>query len=263
MKKIINKLLLTAVVLMSGCTSLPKETVELSEVTGYQITALHESHIGFIELYYGKLREDINDFIDEKWTPLFLSKAINNLAFRADLDAAYLTSNIKASDISITWRGKEIKDPQKSIVLQGVETAVTDEKAKLGDTLLEWSEEAQYQINKKRHELLKPVNEQEKMVISEINGAFFDLQRSQAAIKGYLASAVDLREKSNEILQKLGALERVGNVMNAITDANEKVSTILGAKDGAQKALKDFLIQIEASSDNIMNAANKKIEGEK
>jgi len=265
MKKAINIVLLIATFILTGCISLPKETVELSEVTGQQISELHKSHLRFVELYYEKLRDDINNFIDQRWAPLFLSKAVNNEEFRTDLDASYITSNIKANDISITWKGTALKEPQKSVVLEGVEKAVTDEKSKLGQILLGWSEEAQSQIIKKRKELLKPINEQEKLVVNEINSAFLDLQRSHAAIKGYLASAVDLKETNDQVLQKLGALEKVENVMNTVTDVNDKLNTILQAKDGVDKALQDFVEQLKASQDIIKKAVgnNNKSEEEK
>jgi hypothetical protein len=251
MKKSI--ILFAAVILMmlSGCASVPKETVELSEVVGHQISELHKSHIKFIHLYYGKLREDVNDFIDDKWAPLFLSKAVNNKHFRTDLDGAYVTSSIDESDVSVKWKGDDLVEPQKSVVLKGVREAVTDEKSKMGQVLLDWSEEAQRQINKKRAELLKPVSEQERLVTDEINGAFLDLQRSQAAIKGYLASAVELKEKQEEVLQKLGALKKVEKVMGAVTEANDKLSSILEAKDGAENSLAQFIDQMKKSKESI------------
>lgn len=246
--------LMISIFLLSGCVSIPKETVELSDVTAQQITELHKSHIRFVELYYGKLRDDVNSFIDNKWVPLFLSKAVDHQAFREDLDAAYITSNIHDSDITLKWKGKELAEPQKSVLLNGVKQVVTDEKGKLGKTLLEWSEEAQYQINKKRQELIAPIDVQEKMVINEINGAFLDLQRSQAAIKGYLAAAVDLKETGDEVLRKLGALEKIENVMNAVMDANDKITAILEAKDEGEKAIDDFYTQMKASTDSIKTA---------
>lgn len=264
MKKVLSSVLLIVSIITSGCASTPKETVELSEVTGQQITELHKSHIRFVELYYGKLRDDVNNFIDTKWTPLFLSKAVDNKAFRTDLDTSYITSNINENDISVTWKGAALKEPQKIVVLQGVKQAVTDEKGKLGQILLEWSEEAQSQINKKRKELLKPIHEQERLVINEINGAFLDLQRSQATIKGYLASAVDLQEQNEQVLNKLGALEKVNNIMNAVTDADEAFNTIFQAEGGSNEALKNLIKQIEESRNSIKKAANNKskdIEG--
>ncbi len=239
------------VITLSGCASVPKETIELSEVTDHQITELHKSHIRFVNLYYEKLREEINSFIDEKWTPAFLSKAVNNKHFRTDLDGAYITSSIDENSISVIWKGQDLVEPQKSVVLKGVKQAVTNERSKMGQVLIDWSEEAQYQINKKRNELLEPISEQERFVVGEINGAYLDLQRSQAAIKGYLASAVELKEKQEEVLKKLGALKKVEKVMVAVTDSNDKLRSILKGKGDPDSAIGKFMAQMKSSKDDI------------
>ena len=62
--------------------------------------------------------DSINTFIDTEWTPLFLSKAVKNKAFRQDIE--------KGNDLS--------------------------------EVLLEWSKEVQFQINRKRENLLKLIN---------------------------------------------------------------------------------------------------------
>lgn len=256
MKKLLSTSLLIGSLFLTGCVSIPKETVQLSEVTGQQVAELHKSHIGFVELYYDKLRDDVNDFIDNEWTPLFLSKAVNNKAFRLQLDRSYVISNIKQSDLDVSYKGKMLVEPQKSAITDGVKHAVSKESAKLGNTLIDWSEEAQFYINRKRLELLAPVNEQEKIVLKEINSAYLDLQRSQSTIMGYLSSAVKVKQESNEVLKKLGALEKVNKVMDEVTNSNNKLSAILRTKNGGDK-VKDFIKQIEESYKKIKNINNK------
>lgn len=237
---------------LSGCVSAPKETVELAEITDYQVAELQKSHVKFAQLYYGKLRDDVNRFIDEKWTPTFLSKAVNNRAFRSDLDDAYLTSSISVDDVSVQWRGRELQEPQKRIVLEGVKQAVAAETSKLGQILIEWSQEAQSQISKKRKSLLDPLNEQERFVLAQINSAFADLQRSQATIKAYLSSAVELKEKQDQVMSKLVALEKVEKVMTKVTDANDKLSDTLNSED-TDKAIEKFLELIESAKSRLQN----------
>ncbi|MBW3514602.1 hypothetical protein KO537_07690 [Shewanella sp. NKUCC01_JLK] len=210
------------------------------------------THVKFAQLYYGKLRDDVNRFIDEKWTPTFLSKAVNNRAFRSDLDDAYLTSSISVDDVSVQWRGRELQEPQKRIVLEGVKQAVAAETSKLGQILIEWSQEAQSQISKKRKSLLDPLNEQERFVLAQINSAFADLQRSQATIKAYLSSAVELKEKQDQVMSKLVALEKVEKVMTKVTDANDKLSDTLNSED-TDKAIEKFLELIESAKSRLQN----------
>ncbi|MBR9907526.1 MAG: hypothetical protein GYB30_05665 [Gammaproteobacteria bacterium] len=234
-----------AIVTLSGCISVPKETVELSEITEYQTSELQKSHLKFIELYYGKLRDDVNRFIDDKWAPTFLAKAVNNKAFRADLDEAYLTSSISVDDITVQWKGNNLQDAQKAIVLKGVKNAIDIETGKLGQVLIEWSKEAQSQISKKRKELLDPVNEQERFVKSTVNQAFNELQYSQSTIKAYLSSAVDLKEKQDQLVAKIADLKEVEDTIDKIVSNTEKLTNALESDD-ADKAIEKFLEMIES-----------------
>lgn len=237
---------------LCGCVSLPKETVELSEITDHQISELQKSHIKFVQLYYVKLREDVNRFIDEKWTPSFLSKAVNNRVFRADLDDAYVVSSLSIDDISVQLKGNELQAPHKEIVIEGVKHAIVSEAGKLGQVLIEWSKEAQLQINKKRKELIDPLNEQESYIVEQINSAFFDLQRSQATIKAYLSSAVELKEKQELVISQLGALEKVEKVLNKVTDINGKLTDTLSLQD-TNDAVTKFKKLIESTKSSSQN----------
>lgn len=254
MNNAVRGLILLLLFLLAGCAAIPKETVELSEVTGQQITELHKSHIKFVELYYDKLRDDVNAFIDNTWTPLFLSKVVKNPDFRTKLDAGYVTSNIQTSDVVVTWKGQALTEPQKSAILSGVKQAVTAESGRLGQTLLDFSKAAQSQINKKRAEMLAPVDAQEQTVINQINTAFLDLQRAQAALKGYLASAVELKAKQDEVLEKLGKLDNVENAMDKLTAANDTLTGLLAAKDNAEGTVESFKAKMKATQADIETA---------
>lgn len=234
-----------------GCATVPKQSVELAEVTGQQIAELQKSHIRFVETYYDKLRDEANNFIDNRWTPLFLSKVVKNEQFRKELDEAYLISNIDVSQISVNWKGQPIPKPQNSAVLSGVEKAITDYRGRLGGVLLDFSEEAQNQINSMRKKLLTPIDEQERMVIDEINSAYADLQRSQAAIKGYLSSVVELKENQELVLKKLGVLEKSKEMMDISMKANEKLSEILKGKEKAEAAVDKFLDGMKKAREKI------------
>ena len=239
---------------ISGCVSVPKESVELSDITGKQTAELQKSHIRFVQMYYGKLRDDVNEFINTKWIPGFLSKIIENKEFRADLDNAYITSNIQPEDLTIKWKGKLIKEPQKKAVIAGVEKSITDEKAKLGQVLLDFSKGAQEQINKIRRDLLDPIDAQEKFVINEINAAYADLQNGQAAVKGYLASAVELQEQQDEILRKLGVLEKSQKIVNKAVHASEKLSELMEKKEDVNSILKEFRKELSTAKKDLVAA---------
>ena len=176
--------------------------------------------------------------------PRFLTRAVNNPEFRADLDDAYVTSTISPNDLNVLWRGKALAEPQKTALLRGVKQAVDAETSKLGLILLDWSQAAQLQINKKRQEMLKPIDAQEQFILSEIDSAYADLQRSQATIKAYLASVVELKSQQEQATAKIVALEKVEATMAKLIETNEKLSKVL-ASEQADKAATQFLELME------------------
>jgi hypothetical protein len=244
---------------MFGCASAPKATVELSEITEEQVAELQKSHIRFVELYYNKLRDDVNEFIDKKWMPLFLAKAVENPVFRKDLDEAYVVSSIEPSDVDITWKGRPLGARREKAVLRGVENAIWYERSQLGHTLLDFSEEVQRQINNKRLELLKPIDAQERMVINQINVAYADLRGAQASIKAYLTSIAELKEKQDLVLEKLGALKRSEELVSSAVEASETLSVILQETSNAEEAVNAFLQQIK-EAENRINAGISAME---
>lgn len=196
-------LIIVVAMILAGCYSAPRQTIELAEITDEQIAELHKSHLRFVQLYYDKLREDINDFMDNKWAPTFLAKAVENQQFREKLDEAYLAND----------------------------------QVKLGAVMLGFSKSALREINKRRSELSAPVDEQERMVVDEINGAYADLQRSQAAVKSFLASVVNLKEQQDLTLKKLGVLEKSQRITNAVLEKSNRLSKILKSGEDADKIL--------------------------
>jgi hypothetical protein len=240
-------------VIMASCISAPKQTVELAEVTDQQIAELQKSHIRFVQTYYDKLREEANNFIERRWTPLFLSKAVQNKKFRKDLDGAYLISNMDVSQISVKWKGQPIPDAQEEAILSGVNKAITDYRGELGAVLLRFSKGAQKQINAMRKKLIAPINSQERMVINEINSAYADLQRSQAAIKGYLSSAVEVKAQQELVAKKLGALTKSKEVMDISLKASDVLAEILRGTKKADDTVDEFLKEMKNTQDNIDN----------
>lgn len=196
-------LIIVAAFLLAGCYSAPRQTIELAEITDQQIAELHRSHLQFVHLYFDKLRADINEFMDNEWTPTFLAKAVQNPQFREKLDEAYRANNQDA----------------------------------LGSVMLGFSEAALREINQRRNDLLDPIDEQERLITEEINAAYADLQRSQTAIKSYLASVVNLQEQQDMALKKMGVLEKSRQITRGALEKSDQLSRILRSGEEAEKIL--------------------------
>jgi hypothetical protein len=64
--------------LITSCASIPKETVLLSQTLGKDLKILHNSHRNIVQLYYKKIKDNINVFVEEVYTPYNINYRLNN-----------------------------------------------------------------------------------------------------------------------------------------------------------------------------------------
>jgi hypothetical protein len=58
--------------ILISCISIPKETVSLSQEIGDDLVTLQNAQRNVIELYYGKIKEDITVFVDDVYAPFII-----------------------------------------------------------------------------------------------------------------------------------------------------------------------------------------------
>lgn len=244
-------------IMLSGCATISKDTVHLSIVAESQTVQLQNSHVKFVQLYYQMLRDNVELFMREKWIPTFLSKTVRNEDFKKQLDEAYLISNLDLKDIEILIKGEPATSPYKEALISGVDQSVTAQRSRLGNVLIEFTKACQAEINKKREELIRPINQQERFVINEINASYAELQTAQSTTTAYLKSALNVKENQDLMLKKLGALNQSEQLMNTILDANDKLSDIVGEDKSADQIVKKYKAKISEVMEKINKAKNK------
>ena len=62
-----------------GCTSVPKESAELSATVGRDLAEIHRAHNQLAKQYFGQIKHDINRFIDEVYRPFLVKSTIKKL----------------------------------------------------------------------------------------------------------------------------------------------------------------------------------------
>ena len=67
---------------LSGCASVPKETVELSTAIGDDIRELHTGYRNTVGLYFAQLRQSGLTVIDETWVPAYLDSFVDGGGLR-------------------------------------------------------------------------------------------------------------------------------------------------------------------------------------
>ena len=150
----------STVLVISGCMSTPRETIELTGIVDRQITEMQASHERFVRLYYDKLRDEVDYFLEQKWIPQFVANIVegsgeNGRRFMADLDNAYRLATV---DWQKAIRIEGIEDENVKNAIRGaIEHLTTQEKTRLGRVLLDFSKGVQEQINERRKSLIGPI----------------------------------------------------------------------------------------------------------
>jgi hypothetical protein len=239
---------------VAACTTAPKQTVELADVVGQQIAQMQASHEKFVRLYYKGLRQDVDEFMQQKWTPQFLDNVVSGQSeggkeFRDSLDRAYRLANV---DWKSAVKIEGIEDPEvRKAAEQVIAQLAIRERGQLGQVLLDFATEAQKQINQQRQKLIQPIDAQEAYVLDRLREGYAQLQAGSAAIKGYLASVANVAEQRDAVLQKMGVLEAERKAVSTAINVDDKAMEALNSGKTAKDGVESFLKQLSTLRDQI------------
>lgn len=200
-----------------GCATIPKETVELSYAIGQDIDAVHASYTNLVHQHFETLRNQTNDFIDKKWTPTYLGNFIK-----------------KGKLISLA------QDPDPVKAFDGVST---------------WAEIAIKAIEKKKKDLILPINDDEQNLLKSVDEAFARLTRANAAITAQLNSMRKVQEVQDDALKALSIKDLRDQINNQLISASNKAESAIEQIAKAEKIIPD----VDVKKQEIIN----KIKGEK
>ena len=175
-----------AVLIFFSCANVPKEVVELSYTVGQDLNAVHLSYRQLIQTHFDGLRKQATGFLDNKWTPIYIKKFIK--------------------------KGKlveRVNNPDPNIVLLGVRL---------------WAEVAVKEIEKKKKELIDPINKNEEELLNSIDEAFAQLISANAAITAHLNSIRKVKEVQDEALQALKLKDLRDKINNELIFASDKAN---------------------------------------
>ncbi len=182
-----------------GCASVPKEVVELSYTVGEDLNAVHVSYKHLIRLHFAGLRKQLTDFLDDKWTPVYL----NNFITRT----------------SLVEKLKTFKPDQVLIYLQ------------------KWVQVATNEIQKKKKQLLGPIEKDERKLLADVDQAFGQLTVANAAITANLNSIRKVKALEDKTLSTL----RLKNFRDKVTDfmagSSKRVQDAINLLDKGGKIL--------------------------
>jgi len=176
-----------------ACAQVPKESVELSVTVGRDLAEVHRAHRELTIRYFERMKNDINDFIDEIYRPYMIQNTMADFKLLERIQAAVETGDeLRAFDIMNLF-------------------------------VSSLSE----QIENYRKELLENISKQESEVLLAIDDSYQKIQNANAIVTGHLASIRKVHDAQAELLSRVkleGLREEVADKTVAFSD---KISEII------------------------------------
>ncbi len=231
-----NLAIVSVTLILAACASIPKEVVTLSQTLGSDLKILHNSHVNTVDIYFDKMKEEINSFVDEKYAPFVI-----HYVLKSEL-AEYKSGKTSLfGTIELAGQKEGQKEANDAI-----------------NVMLEFQEAARIQIESKREELLSPLEEQEAEILNAVNQSYENAIYANSSITAYLQSIRKLKEGQQLALSKIG----LEGADVRITDSLVKLSTEIGKVSQAAKKIDiqsdDAYQQLEKVSNQIKEITGKK-----
>ena len=194
--------LIASLLSITACISVPKEAAELSQLIGRDLTSIHQSYISLIRTHFSTLRKLSENYVDRVWTPAYLKDFIE--------------------------RGKL------------VERAGGDDPKVVLDKVHAWTIVALETIDKKRKELLDPINKDEENLINNIDSAFYNLMVANNSLTAYLKSNQKLKRVQDELLSQASLKELRDSINKQLIEASKKSQKALDELEKVNETLKEI-----------------------
>lgn len=210
---------------LQGCASVPSEVVELSALTGRDLVEVHSSYQTLIHEFYNQLRARRIDYLENTWVPAYIKDWVEEGRLR---DVA--AGKVVWDDSVLDEDGNEMGDFVPS-------ANVNNREERLLDTILGWADAAVNDIADKRMELLDPLDKEEKNLRKEVDLAFANLIRANAATTAYLNSLVKVKAAQDQLLESFDLKETRDKINSALIKASNTAEEGLKEIKKADKKL--------------------------
>lgn len=221
--------------LLVSCASVPKEAVTLSKTIGSDLQTLHDSHRNMVQLYYDGIKLNINTFIDDVYAPFVIHHVLE-----VELN------KYKGGESSIY-----------GIIENAGKNGGKDETEEALNIMLEFQEAANQQINEKKAELLSPIIQQEREILSAIDKSYQNTIYANTTITTYLISARKIKESQNEALSIVGLNGLDTTVTNRLVELSGFIDMVIEKGEKINIKSNEAQQQIEDIVNKIKELTNK------
>jgi len=209
-------LFLAALIALPGCTTVPKEVVEMSYLVGQDVASLEQSYKALIGEHYKGLRDARERYLQDRWIP------------------AYLEDWIARGRLKEIAQGRTVWSSEKRAFVAPTPNRASEE---LLNSILAWSEAAVADIEDKRNSLLAPLDKEEKTLLASVEEAFRRIQQGNAAVTAHLNSIRKVQEIEGELMKSLGIKDLREGIMRTLANSSESARKSLVEVQKADKLL--------------------------
>ena len=181
---------------LGGCANVPPEAPELSAQLGNRISALEAAHMRLVQEFFNAKRKRIDEFLQDVWVPTFSQEFFND------------------PKIDNVWKqviqSQDPKDRRKFIAIAG---------SKL-----------QERINKKRGELLQPLDALEAAMVRKLQEEYKQTHAMNNTLTSFLQTSAKADESRKRYMNMAG-LQADKGLESMITETEAALVDLFSAKD--------------------------------
>ena len=218
---------IAALVLALGlvaCAQVPKESVELSTTVGRDIAEAHESHVKLAEFLFGRMKSDVNRFVNDVYVPHQMRKLFEAEAVKAEKPGAS-PSNSMLLLINVAFSDEGTREHQAATI----------------KVMTKFSMALRNDVEDYRATLLKPIEEQEAEVLGGINRHYQQMHYGNSIVTGHLSSIVKVHEVQDELLDAIGIESDLRTVVGTtLVKASVDVNNLVEQGENAEVKIDDF-----------------------
>lgn len=227
---------LLALLVFVGCAQVPRETVELSNTVGRDLTQVHQAHRELAVLLFDRMEGDINQFVNEVYAPYQVRKLLE-----ADFDD-FKSGNPESLFAALDLAMKSPRDTEAQL------SAV--------DAMDIFVQVVHEEVEAYRAELLRPVKEQREETLAKIESSYLQIHYANSIVTGHLASVVKVHDAQEELLNQFGVEDLREEVGHKLVAASEKISRLTEKASSVEDSLDKNQEKIEKVATEIKNLWN-------
>jgi len=220
MREKISPLILAATLALEGCASIPPEAPELSAQLGARISSLESAHVRLLQEFFLEKRRRVDEFVQEVWVPIFAQEFFGD----PRIDAVWKQ----------VVQSQDPNDRLKFITLVGPKL--------------------QEKINRKRIELIQPLEELEATVKNRLKSEYDQTRAINNTLTAYLHSASKVEENRKRYLDMIGMTDK--GVDKFVNETDRAVLDLVDAARSIEDRAKDadtYRETIRGILDNLRN----------